>query len=198
MKRSRSSVVKRSLHACVKSQKLLWPPTHFPLKHPQEPTQRLRRKSIRAKTLATWRNQLINERSFEALQDALEAIPTLTSASERQAIINEFLMNYPTTLSVNNQVDLLKQILRIEGDSHKYVEAIVTALPNVDDEKPSYSVAGACSSFRIRHTNWNPQSKNHWLYGQQNFWLLRRNEQAYSRPSGANCRWQRAFASSDI
>ncbi len=92
-------------------------------------------KVYKSKTLATWRNQLINERSFEALQDALEAIPTLTSASERQAIINEFLMNYPTTLSVNNQVDLLKQILRIEGDSHKYVEAIVTALPNVDDEK---------------------------------------------------------------
>lgn len=90
------------------------------------------------KSLAAWRRELIRDRSFEAIKQALGAVGALANSKERPQIIQEFLESFPDHLTSQNQFDLLQEVHRISRDSATFVNCVHGALDKADDDMAAY------------------------------------------------------------
>ncbi len=86
------------------------------------------------KTLATWRNELTRERSFDAISSALKAIDALADPEDRPKLVQEFLFSFPSHLTDEELIKVLIGILTISRDNDTYLASIVAALPKLNDQ----------------------------------------------------------------
>lgn len=91
-------------------------------------------KVYEGKTLATWRKELMRERSLESIGQALEAIAALADDQERSSILQEFMVHLPD-MKDGELYNILEKVSNVARNSESYVDCLVKVLATVDDVK---------------------------------------------------------------
>ena len=106
------------------------------------------------KTLATWRKELIRDRSLEAIQGALEAINALANEQERPALLQEFMQNFPTHLEQKERGEVMHMALGVARDSQTHTQCVLAVLSKVDDDKARMLLnLGTQVLYRLKQTD---------------------------------------------
>ncbi len=76
---------------------------------------------------------MTRERSLDSILDTLAAVRALADKEERVAIVQEFLMVFPTHLTDSDQILVLKELFDVIGDGQSFIDCVATVLPKVND-----------------------------------------------------------------